>query len=150
MSTELVVRHNVVIQAPVAKVWQMLVVPRYIKQWDELPEDFNYEEPLRLGREIVWTHPDGKQTWLTVIELQPHKKLQLSLYNSDWTMKPRPEEVGYTYTLSEQEGSTGLSISIGDFAKIDHGTRYYEASLEFAEDAGKKIKKLAEEKSYEL
>jgi uncharacterized protein YndB with AHSA1/START domain len=147
MSTELMVRNNLLIQAPPSRVWEVLVTPRYIKQWDDLPEDFNQEAPLQLGTEMVWVHPNGSRTTLTVISLKPEKELSLSLSNSNWTVKPRPEEVAYTYTLSEQEGGTGLTLTIGDFSKIAHGEPYYEASLDFAKEGGKKIKALAEGKS---
>ena len=147
MSSELVVRNNILIQAPPSRVWEVLVTPRYIRQWDELPEGFAHEAALQPGSEIVWVHPNGTQTTLTVISLKPEKELSLSLSNSNWTVKPRPEEVAYTYTLSEQEGGTGLTITIGDFSKIAHGESYYEASLDFAQEGGKKIKALAEGQS---
>ena len=144
MSTELIVRNNVLVQAPPARVWEVLVTPRYIRQWDELPEGFNDAVPLQPGTEMVWVHPNGHRTTLMVTSLKPEKELILSLDNSNWTVKPRPVEVAYTYTLSEQEGGTGLALTIGDFSRIEHGDKYYEASLDFALKAAKKIKALAE------
>lgn len=144
MSTQLIVRNNALIQAPPSRVWEVLVTPRYIRQWDELPEDFNDAAPLQPGTEIVWVHPNGNRTTLTVITLKPEKELSLSLSNSNWTTKPLPEEVAYTYTLSEQEGGTGLALTIGDFSKIEQGDKYYEASLDFAQEGARKIKVLAE------
>jgi len=145
MSTELTVRQNLLINAPVARVWDVLVQPRYINQWNELPGDFNYGAPLQLGTEILWVHPSGNRTTLTVISFRQGKELRLSLNNSHWTIAPRPDEVAYTYTLSEQGGATGLAITIGDFSRIPGGDKFYEASLEFAREGGKKIKALAEQ-----
>lgn len=144
MSNELIVRNNVLVQAPPSRVWEVLVTPHYIRQWDELPEGFNDAVPLQPGTEMVWVHPNGQRTTLTVIGLKPEKELILSLDNSNWTVKPRPVEVAYTYILSEQEGGTGLTLTIGDFSRIEHGDKYYEASLDFAQKATKKIKALAE------
>ena len=144
MSTELTVRQNVLIHAPVARVWEVLVQPHYIRQWDELPDDYPYEGPLHLGSTIVWEHPNGHRTTLTVIAYREGKELRLSLHHSHWTQQPKPEEVAYTYTLSEQDSTTGLAITIGDFSKLPNGDKYHEASLEFATKASKNIKALAE------
>ena len=146
MSNQLLVKNSTLIQAPPATVWDVLVHPYYIKQWDDVPEGYPDLEPLSLGAELVWKHPNGESTALKVITLEPHKKLFLSLSVSNWSYKPAPESVGYTYSLSEQEDGTGLSITIGDFALIPNGESYYQAALEFATAATRKIKELAEKR----
>jgi uncharacterized protein YndB with AHSA1/START domain len=40
MSQQLIVKCNVTINTPASKVWEVLVKPQFIKQWDELPEEF--------------------------------------------------------------------------------------------------------------
>jgi uncharacterized protein YndB with AHSA1/START domain len=144
MSTELTVRQNILIQAPVGRVWEVLVQPHYIKQWDELPDGLDEGVPLQEGSELVWMHPSGHRTTLKVISFREGKELRLSLHDSTWTVQLKPEDVAYTYTLSEQNTATGLAITIGDFSKLPNGDKYHEASLEFATKAAQKIKALAE------
>jgi uncharacterized protein YndB with AHSA1/START domain len=143
MSQELIVKRNLSINAPASKVWEVLVKPQFIRQWDELPDDFG-EQPLSLGREITWEREDGGFVKLTVTRFEPEKQLKLSLYNSSWDQAPSAYDIAYTYLLSSQDGSTGLEVEIGDFKALPNGQDYYEASEEFGDTSIQKIKALAE------
>ncbi len=140
---KLIVERSVEINAPVTRVWEVLTTPSYIKQWDDIPEGYG-NESLKLGSEITWHMPGGKFSKLTAIIVDPNKLLRLSLYVSNWEVKPAPDEVAYTYTLSGDGDKTNLSIEIGDFKKLPDGDVYFEASEEFAETSAEKIKDLAE------
>lgn len=141
MSKSLVVKNNIRIDAPVTRVWEVLTKPEYIRQWDELPEDFGDYE----------VHPATIIEWpghsrLRVIDFEINKKLRYSLYVPAWNDE-NFTNVGYTYTLSsDQDGNTWLGIEIGDFALLTESVKYYDASIEFGQTASQKIKELAEKR----
>ena len=139
MEQTLIVKHQIQIEAPLSKVWEVLVAPKYIRQWDDLPSGFDdyYLEP---GRVIEWTGV----TKLTVTESQPNEFLKLSLYVDKWEQPPAAYDIAYTYRLSEESGGVLLQLEIGDFSVLEDGQAYYDSSVEFAGTALEKIKNLAE------
>jgi uncharacterized protein YndB with AHSA1/START domain len=144
---KLYVENSTQINALPARVWEVLTKPNYIREWDDVPENFTAES-LELNSEMRWHH-DGKTTSLTVTEMKPLEHLKLALQNSSWKSpswkSPPPQgDIAYTYTLSKQNEKTLFTIGIGDFAKLPDGQAYYDASIEFAETALPKIKALAE------
>ncbi|NIJ53030.1 SRPBCC family protein [Dyadobacter arcticus] len=139
MNNQLVVKEEVLIEAPVSKVWEVLIAPKYIRQWDALPHDFD-DYYLETGRTIEWSGI----TKMTVKVCEPHKSLVFSLYVSKWEQPPAAYNIGYTYNLSEEETGTRLSIEIGDFSVLPDGIEYYKSSEEFVDNALNKIKSLAE------
>jgi len=138
MSTALLVTAQLQIPALPSRVWQVLTTPRYLRQWDDLPEGFG-EEALTLGSIIAW---EGHAT-LTVTEFEPARRLRMALYVATWPQPPSAYDIAYTYDLAAQDDGTRLTITVGDFAPLANGQEYYDASVEFAEVAGQKIKALA-------
>jgi uncharacterized protein YndB with AHSA1/START domain len=139
MSQQLTVNDKVFIEAPVSKVWEVLVAPKYIRQWDDLPHDFD-DYYLETGRTIEWSGISK----MTVTVCDPHKSLVFSLYVSKWEQPPAAYDIGYRYDLKEQDSGTLLRLSIGDFSILPDGDDYYKTSKEFAANALGKIKSLAE------
>jgi len=142
---ELVVRESVTIAASSSIVWDVLTKPEYIRQWDEVPEDFK-EAQLSLGSEFIWKHGNSENdiTKLTVTEFEAQKSLKEQWYSST-AAHAADHDIHYAFALSESNGNTILLISVGDWGVLDNGQEYYDASVEFAEDAAQKIKKLAED-----
>jgi uncharacterized protein YndB with AHSA1/START domain len=134
----LLVEEQIQIPASPMRVWQVLTTPRYIRQWDDLPEGFG-EEPLTLGSTIVW---EGHAT-LTITEFEPSHQLRMALYVATWEQPPSAYDIAYTYSLTAQDDGTLLTITVGDFAPLANGQEYYDASVEFASEAGPKIQQLA-------
>lgn len=141
MSEQLTARNEIIIDEAPAKVWEVLISPRYIRQWDDLPEGFG-EEPLALGTVIDWTG----YARMAVAEFEPEKKLRQSLYSPKWEHQSEAYDIGYTYLLTPLDGGrrTLLHIAIGDFAQLPDGQPYYEDSVRFGSEAAEKIKGLAE------
>lgn len=139
MSKSLIVKHSTRIDASLNRVWEVLTKPQYIRQWDELPEDFgDYEiSPATI---IEW--PGYSK--LSVVEFELNKKLRYSLYVPAWNDESITN-IGYTYTLSvDDNGYTWLTVEIGDFAILNEGDKYYDESFTFGQTASQKIKELAE------
>lgn len=141
--SSLIVRKSVEIDVSPARIWEILVNPEYIEQWDELPEDFE-GDALSLGDTIVWENDDKSYVRLSVLTCDAPKLLQLALYDSRWKLPLTPGDVAYNYSISEGDGYCLLSLSIGDFSHLPKGQDYYDASVEFADKALRIIKRLAE------
>ncbi|MFD1416679.1 SRPBCC domain-containing protein [Oceanobacillus jeddahense] len=143
MTRQLIVTEEIVINASSEKVWEVLTLPKYVAQWDELPEDYP-KEPMTAGSKVVWDLPNGEQSITTIIKAEAEKELIIDLHGTGWKIKPEQGEVAYRYLLENLENGTKLFIEIGNFALLDQGEAYYEASVEFAEASSKIIKTLAE------
>lgn len=139
MGQELTVSRKIRIEAPVSKVWEVLIAPKYIRQWDDLPHDFE-DYYLEQGKVIDWSG----MTRLTVTAYEPNKLLVFSLYVSKWEQPPSQYDINYTYRLTEEEDGTLLELEIGDFSALPDGRDYYASSEEFAGTALEKIKNLSE------
>lgn len=44
MTEQLIVRDEILIEANSQKVWEVLTKPKYIAEWDELPENYPDED----------------------------------------------------------------------------------------------------------
>ncbi len=140
MSKSLIVKNNIRIEAPVTRVWEVLTQPRYIRQWDSLPEDFGDFE-VHPATIIEWPG----QAKMSVVEFEPNRTIRYNLYVPGW--EQQVNNIGYTYTLSvDDNGHTWLGIEIGDFAILTEGDKYYDESIQFGETASHKIKELAEKR----
>ena len=144
----LVVRTAVSIDAPASAVWRVLTSVTSLGEWDDLPDHYD-GETLVLGSELLWRRVDGGYTKLTVTAFEPERRLRLVLYGSTWPLPPAAYDVGYTYSLTPLGDRTTLAIEIGDFGVLAHGEDFYDASMDFASRAARKIRELAEARQIE-
>lgn len=135
---KLIAEKSVEIKAHVAKVWEVLIMPAFIKQWDDVPDGFG-EASLQQGSVMEW---EGHAK-LTVVAFEPEKLLKMQFISPTWP-EPVPQDIAYTFTLGEAIGLTTLTIAVGDFSVLSDGHDYYVASVEFVHSATQKIKELAE------
>jgi uncharacterized protein YndB with AHSA1/START domain len=124
-------------------VWEILTKPKFVAQWDELPENYP-EKDMTVGSKVVWELPNGDQSITTIIEAAEQKRLKIALYGSNWETKPNEGDVSHIYQLEEKDSQALLKFEIGDFSLIKDGQMYYDASVGFAANAKKVIKELAE------
>lgn len=133
------VTDRIEINATTGKVWEILTQSQYIRQWDELPDEFS-ENQLRLGSIIKW--PGFSK--LTVTTFDIGSELRLSLELPRVAMKPSEYDISYRYLLTASGDRTILDIAIGDFAPIPNPQSYVDASLEFVQNSKAIIQQLAE------
>jgi uncharacterized protein YndB with AHSA1/START domain len=145
MTKQLIVKDEILIEATPSRVWEILIKPKYVAQWDELPENYPNDDMTK-GSKVVWEHPNGGQTITTIVKAEEMKELKITLYSSNWEEKPNEDDVAYLYQLKDRNSSTLLIIGIGDFSLIKDGQMYYDASVDFASKAKMVIKELAENK----
>jgi hypothetical protein len=79
-----------------------------------------------------------------LIKADEEKELVIALYGTGWEIKPNEGDVAYYFNLQAKDDKTLLQIYIGDFSPIKDGQMYYDASIEFADNAKTTIKELAE------
>ncbi len=139
MNPQLIVKNSVKILAPASRVWKVLTIPEYIRQWDNLPDDFG-DAPLNMLSKIEWPGT----TSLTVTEFEPNQLLKLTLYSENWELPASNYDIAYSYRIVEEEDHVRLEIEIGDFAILSNGKDYFGNSVEFAASAMEKIKELVE------
>jgi uncharacterized protein YndB with AHSA1/START domain len=141
METEkLVVKDQIEINASKEKVWQVLTNPDFIKQWDDIPENYPGGH-LKLESTIEW---EGYSK-MTVTEFNEPNRLKMNLYLPKVELEPSQYDTNYIYSLTEINGKVILSFEIGDYAKLPKAKDYYDASLEWVQTAKQKIKELSEQ-----
>lgn len=143
MSAHLVVERKIMINALPERVWEVLVKPRYIRRWEDLPKGLG-NKTLELESVIRWDQEEDQFIELTVTAFEPGKLLRLALFHSEWDSLPA-DPITYTYQLISAGARTRLILHIGDFRPLEDGLEYYEESVVFARNALRKIKEISEE-----
>ena len=133
--------HAIEIAAPPERVWDVLTLTRYIRQWDDVPADFSGD---RVAAEVALTWP-GHAT-LTYTAFEPPTRLYASLHVAKWA-RPPEGPVGYEYVITPIATGSRLALRVGDFAHVPDGAAFREASDEFVRAAAAAIKRLAESDS---
>jgi uncharacterized protein YndB with AHSA1/START domain len=131
-------QHTIEIAAPPQRVWDVLTLTRYIREWDDVPAAFT-EDRVAVGVALTW--PGHATLTYTVVEAPT--RLYASLHVAKWAHPP-VGPVGYEYVLTSVAGGTHLELRVGDFAHVPDGAELHEASNEFVIAAGAAIKRLAE------
>jgi uncharacterized protein YndB with AHSA1/START domain len=139
MTEKLIVKDQIEINTSKEKVWDVLTNPEYIKQWDEIPENYS-GGPLKLGSVIEW---EGYSK-LIVTTFETNQLIKLNMYLPKVDLDPAKYDVSYKYSLTEENEHTILNIEIGDFSPLPKAKDYYDTSLEWVQTAKLKIKKLSE------
>lgn len=128
------------INAPIQKVWDVLTNPKFIKEWDDIPENYT-GGLLKLNSVIEW---EGHAK-MVVTEFEEVKTLKLNLYLPKVNLDPSQYDVCYRYSLKTNREIV-LDFEIGDFSPLPNSHDYYEGTIEWLNTAKFKIKELAESK----
>lgn len=129
MSTPLIVENTITINAPAAKVWDLLVNPEQTRKYMfgcETVSDWQVGSPLLWrgeyeGRQMVFVKGD-------IVRIEPGKLLVYTVIDPNNTSIPDVPEnyLTVTYALAEENGKTILTVSQGDFATVAQGQKRYE------------------------
>lgn len=143
MNHDLIIKNYLQIDATPEKVWDVLTNPKYIRQWDKLPEDFG-DEAVNAATEIDF---EGYSR-MKVTAFEPGKVIRYALHISDYTLQAVPDAT-YFYGINvDENGKTWITIEIGDFSVVLEDGKLYEESVIFGKTASQKIKELAEQEIY--
>lgn len=128
---KLFVKNTIVINAPASKVWDALTNPEQTKKYMfgcETVSDWKKGSPLLWrgsyeGKEMVFVKGN-------IVDIQPGKFLAYTTIDPNSAIEDIPENyLTVTYSLSEENRQTNLTVTQGDYATVADGeARYKEAS----------------------
>lgn len=140
----LFVEKSIEVNAPAARVWEVLTSPALSREWIRVwwPELALLESEWTRGSPVRWKLADGMiGAEGKVFVVEPHKMLRFSFKLNDLA---RSKQEDLTYRLKERGGRTELSVSVGDFGDSREHQRCYPGALEAWNRSLPKIKELAE------
>ncbi|WP_134703010.1 SRPBCC domain-containing protein [Ammoniphilus sp. YIM 78166] len=135
---KLLVEKSIEINAPAAKVWQVLTNPALSKQWIEQfwPGFGALESDWKVGSAMYWKTAEGTiDIEGKILGIEPVKMIRYS-----FTM---PQDI-VILTLDERNRNTVLSVVHGDFAEKPDGEECYLGALAGWDMNLPKIKELTE------
>ena len=126
--SKLIIEDNIEINAPAAKVWDVLTNPAQTKKYMfgcETVSDWQPETPLLWrgvyeGQEMVFVKG-------IVAEIRPPAFLKYTVIDPNAAMEDIPENyLNVTYQLEEQDGKTTLTVLQDGFENAADGEKRYQ------------------------
>jgi len=151
MKQSLFIKNQIIIHATAARVWDALTLPEQTKQYMfgcETVSDW------RKGSSLLWKGMhEGKEMIFVkgeITDIQPEKFLAYTAIDPHSTIDDVSENyLTITYELKEENGTTTLFVTQGDYSKVAEGERRYKESYNNGEGWNPllvEIKKLVEGK----
>ena len=131
MEKELIIENKIVINASPAIVWDVLINPLQTKKYMfgcETVSDW------KVGSELLWKGVyDGKELVAVkghIASIKPEHLLAYTTIDPNASTPDRPENyTTVTYILKDLNGSTELTITQGDYARVADGEKRYNDSI---------------------
>lgn len=126
--TPLIVKSSITINAPVSKVWDALTNPVQTKKYMfgcEALSDWKKGSPLTWEMEY-----EGKPFVAvkgSIVEIEPNIKLAYTTIDPNSAIADIPENyLTVTYLLAAENGKTNLTVTQGDYTKVEDGEKRYQ------------------------
>lgn len=147
---ELFIKNTISINAPTAKVWNILTNPEMTKIYMFGCEAIS---EWKVGAELLWKGIfEGKEMVFVkghIVSIEPTKKLIYTTFDPNSVIADIPENyLNVTYLLSEENGVTTFTVTQGDYKKVADGEKRYKEGSNNGEGWNPilvAIKKLVEE-----
>ncbi len=146
MSTEMIVTDSITIDAQPARVWDTLVNPSLTRKYMFDCEAVSDWKP---GSRLEWRGATDGKVYVVgnVIDIEKEKVLRYTVFDPNGGMKDLPSNyLSVTYSLAAEGGRTVLTVTQGDFAKVENGQKRYDETVNGWGMVMAKIKEVAEEK----
>lgn len=148
MSTPLIVKNSIAINATPDRVWDALINPEQTKKYMFGCETVSDWKP---GSALLWKgNYEGKEMVFVkgnILSIETGRFLSYSTIDPNSGIADIPENyLTVTYALTSQNGQTVLTVTQGDYATVGDGEKRYQETI----DGGgwdpilNEIKKLAE------
>jgi uncharacterized protein YndB with AHSA1/START domain len=143
MIKPLVYHASIRIDAPAAKIWHVLTTPALTRKFmfgGEAVSDWKTGSPL------TW-RMEGSEKVLkgTILAIEPGRLLSYTIIDPDASYANEPgNATTVTYELTEEGGSTLVSVSDGDFASVAEGEKRYRRTVQGWGEALVRLKEVAE------
>ena len=144
MEDHLFIHKEIVLDAPVSKVWDVLTKPEFTHQY---MYDCDAISDWEKGSSLIWKgYKDGKVYVKGHIEdIDPGKLLRFTTFGADSKLPDIPANYStVTYVLLPEDRKTKLTVTDGDFAKIGDGEARYKDSTGGWDTVLPKLKEVAE------
>jgi len=149
MNEQLFIINSIAINAPVAKVWDMLTNPEQTKKYMFGCETIS---DWKKGSALLWKGSyEGKEMVFVkgnILEIETGVLLVYTVIDPNSAIEDIPENyLTVTYKLGIENGQTILSVTQGDYSKVADGEKRYQDSYNHGEGWNPiliEIKKLAE------
>ena len=143
---KLIIEDNIEINAPAAKVWDVLTNPAQTKKYMfgcETVSDW------KVGNSLLWRGEyEGKSMVFvkgTLVKLEPNKALHYTVIDPNGTYLDTPEnELTVSYELSPGKTGTLLTVTQGDYSTVAEGEKRYNETLGGWNAILVKVKEIAE------
>jgi len=141
MITTVTATTAITINAPAAKVWEAITTPALIKQWFfGVDTDTDWKEGSPIVHRGEWQGKPYEDRG-TILTVEPQKRLVHSHWSPMSGLPDSPENYeGITYTLTERDGKTELTLSETNLPSEDAKT----LSLQIWQQVLELLKKLVE------
>ncbi|MFT3704243.1 MAG: SRPBCC domain-containing protein [Agriterribacter sp.] len=131
MAAPLFVKNVISIHAPAAKVWDALTNPEQTKKYMfgcETVSDW------KKGSSLLWRGSyDGKEMVFVkgnIVDINPGKFLAYTTIDPNSIIEDKPENyLTVTYSLTEQNSITELTVTQGDYAIVADGEKRYKEAF---------------------
>jgi uncharacterized protein YndB with AHSA1/START domain len=132
MSAPLIVKNSIAINAPAAKVWDVLVNPQQTKKYMFGCETVSDWKP---GSDLLWRgNYEGKDMVFVkgkIVEIIPEKFLSYTTIDPNSGIEDIPENyLTVTYDLKEENGQILLTATQGDYSTVGDGEKRFRETLE--------------------
>lgn len=131
MAQALIVKNDIIINAPAEIVWDTLVNPAKTKQYMFNCETVSDWKP---GSELLWkTVYEGQELVAvkgTIEEIVPGERLVYTTIDPNSNIDDTSDNyLKVTYQLSPKDGQTLLEVTQGDYSTVAEGDRRYQESV---------------------
>lgn len=124
----LIVKNTIIINAPIAKVWDALTNPVQTKKYMfgcEALSDWKKGSPLTW--EMIYEGKPFVAVKGHIVEIEPNKKLAYTTIDPNSPIADIPENyLTVTYLLKAEGGKTELTVTQGDYSTVADGEKRYE------------------------
>jgi uncharacterized protein YndB with AHSA1/START domain len=132
MSAPLIVKNSIAINAPAAKVWDVLVNPQQTKKYMFGCETVSDWKP---GSDLLWRgNYEGKDMVFVkgkIVEIIPEKFLSYTTIDPNSGIEDIPENyLTVTYALKEENDQILLTATQGDYSTVGDGEKRFRETLE--------------------
>ncbi|MDN3657865.1 SRPBCC domain-containing protein [Ferruginibacter paludis] len=124
----LVVKNNIIINAPAVAVWGALINPEQTKKY---MFGCKTVSDWKVGSPLLWSAMyEGKETVFvkgTIVDIVPQKLLKYTVIDPNATMADIPENyLNVTYELSGPDGEVNLTVTQDGFEGAADGEKRYQ------------------------
>jgi uncharacterized protein YndB with AHSA1/START domain len=141
MVKDLVVTRSIMLQAPPARVWEVLTEPSMTRAY---MNDCSLSTNWNVGESLEWKNHEQKVVYKgTLMEVVPGKKLMYSYFDPHSGAEDHPSSyIHVTYTVVPRNGVTELLVTLTNFGGNDTRAEHAAANWDF--EVLPRLKTLAE------